>query len=238
MKIDKKHFSVVMLAAGKAKRMNAGINKNFMELHGKPMLFYSLLAFEKEVSDLILVVDEQNREKACKIAKEFQFERIEVTIGGRERYESVMAGLDKVRTEYVHIHDAARCLVTKDIIKRCAESVKKNGACIAAMPSKDTIKISSRAITLSDQLKISNTPGRSRIWMAQTPQTFRTDLVRKAYNKTYENKTIEALTDDAQTLEQIGVDVMLEYGDYSNFKVTEETDLILADAILNTRNEN
>ncbi len=280
MNIDKEEFSLVLLAAGRGTRMGAEINKNFLTVADKPIMYYSLKAFAGMANRLILVIGDKDREQALSIARGMDFDSIETISGGKERYDSVINGLRLVKTKYVFIHDCARCLITKDIIARCKSAVMENNAVIAAMPVKDTIKISDESageipgnvrdmrndvsgVPLKDTVgltlestgealentpsmentvcndlglpAIENTPDRSRLWQAQTPQCFNTDLIKNAYNLARGKNIISTVTDDAMAVERAGERVYLVKGDYTNIKITEPGDLLFAEAILKDR---
>lgn len=215
--------------------MNAKVNKNFLKIDTHSVMYYSLKAFENKASELIVVTNPMDIEKAREVTSLFSYESIKVIEGGAERYDSVISGLDQCSKDYVFIHDCARCLIKEDVIDRCVEAVIRHDACIAAMPVKDTIKVCKNSSSTDENPIITNTPARSNLWQAQTPQTFKTKLIRDAYHRALGNKTIGDLTDDAQTLEQMGIDVFLVRGDYSNIKITDPGDIVFAKAVLQNK---
>ena len=139
--------TAIVLAAGQGKRMHSKIQKQFLEIQGYPVLYYSLRCFQESplIQDIILVTGEDAL-SYCKeeIVKKYGFTKVSnVIAGGKERYDSVYAGLCACKDcRYVLIHDGARPFITEEIIERGLEKVKETGACVVGMPSKDTIKLS------------------------------------------------------------------------------------------------
>ena len=174
IKMQKEKITAIVLAGGSGKRMRAGCKKQYMELGGKPILFYSLKAFEEsEVDDIILVTNEA---EYCKknILQKYGLNKVSrIVPGGAERYHSVYNGLISVTgSSYVLIHDGARPCLTQEIIKAAVESVKQYHACVIGMPVKDTIKIADSGNFAA------NTPDRERVWQIQTPQAFSYPMIR------------------------------------------------------------
>lgn len=224
-------YTAIVLAAGKGTRMNSKIQKQFLEVEGKPVIYYSLKCFQESllIRDIILVTGEESL-SYCKeeIVKRFGFSKVKkVTAGGKERYDSVYAGLCACdNTDYVLIHDGARPFVTEEILERTCLSVKETGACVVGMPAKDTIKISDR------NKMVESTPAREKVWLVQTPQAFRYSLIKEAY-ESIRCKDMSGITDDAMIVEQeSGVKVALVHGSYENLKITTPEDLIIAEAFL------
>lgn len=224
-------YTAIVLAAGKGTRMNSKIQKQFLEVEGKPVIYYSLKCFQESplIRDIILVTGEESL-SYCReeIVKKFGFSKVKkVTAGGKERYDSVYAGLCACdNTDYVLIHDGARPFVTEEILERTCLSVKETGACVVGMPAKDTIKISDR------NKMVESTPAREKVWLVQTPQAFRYSLVKESY-ESIRCKDMSGITDDAMIVEQeSGVKVALVHGSYENLKITTPEDLIIAEAFL------
>ena len=225
--MNRKPCTAIVLAAGQGKRMGTKVQKQYLELSGKPILYYSLKAFEVSpiIDDIILVVG-QEQEEYCKseIVEKYGFQKVrKIVSGGAERYHSVHNGLQEVKIGgYVFIHDGARPFVTEDIISRAYESVVENRACVVGMPVKDTIKIA------DENEYISETPDRELVWQIQTPQVFETELVKVAYEKLMGQEEIR-VTDDAQVVESMMYeDVKLVKGSYENIKITTVEDLKIA----------
>lgn len=207
-------YTAIVLAAGKGTRMNSKIQKQFLEVEGKPVIYYSLKCFQESplIRDIILVTGEESL-SYCKeeIVKRFGFSKVKkVTAGGKERYDSVYAGLCACdNTDYVLIHDGARPFVTEEILERTCFAVKETGACVVGMPAKDTIKISDR------NKMVESTPAREKVWLVQTPQAFRYSLIKESY-ESIRCKDMSGITDDAMIVEQeSGVKVALVHGSLS-----------------------
>lgn len=223
-------IAAIVLAAGAGKRMNSAVRKQYLTLGGKPVLFFSLKAFEEsEVTEIVLVVGEGEAEYCREqIIDKYGIRKISAVVeGGRERYHSVYAGLAAVRgADYVLIHDGARPLLTADIIERSIAAVKLHDACVVGMPVKDTIKI------VSEDGFSAETPDRSSLWQIQTPQTFFYPLIWEAYESVITKEEC-AVTDDAMVLERMtGKRVKVIEGNYRNIKITTPEDLIVAEAYL------
>ena len=223
--------TAIILAAGQGKRMQSKIQKQFLEIQGYPVLYYSLRCFQESplIQDIILVTGEESI-SYCKeeIVQKYGFTKVSAVIpGGKERYDSVYAGLCECRDcEYVLIHDGARPFVTEEILKRGLQKVKETGACVIGMPSKDTVKVADEADFVSE------TPDRKRVWTVQTPQIFSYDLIRGAY-ESIRKKDMTGVTDDAMVVEQeTGTKILLVEGSYQNIKITTPEDLDVAETFL------
>ena len=228
--MQKEKCTAIVLAAGQGKRMGTKVQKQYLELGGKPVLYYSLRAFEESplIDEVILVVGD-DQEAYCReeIVEKYHFEKISAIVqGGAERYHSVWNGLQKVEEGFVFIHDGARPFVNEEIICRAYEEVRACAACVVGMPVKDTIKVSDEDGFVKD------TPDRRTLWMIQTPQVFQTALVKEAYQKLMDQKEIQ-VTDDAMVVEQmLGCRVKLVLGSYENIKITTPEDLEIATTFL------
>lgn len=221
--------TAIVLAAGKGSRMNSDTKKQFMEIGGKPILWYSLFAFEKYGVDQIILVTGAEDVNYCKkeIVQKYGFKKVtDIVPGGKERYQSVYNGLKKVTGNIVMIHDGARPIVSGEVIDRCVKGTIKHGACVAGVPVKDTIKIVDQDNIVTD------TPDRSSLWITQTPQSFAYELVKKAYNIMQNEETYD-ITDDAMVVERFtDHKVRFVEGDYANIKVTTPEDIFIAEALL------
>ena len=223
--------TAIVLAAGQGKRMHSKIQKQFMELNGMPVLCYSLRCFQESplIQDIILVTGEESI-SYCKeeIVQKYGFTKVSAVIpGGKERYDSVYAGLCECRDcEYVLIHDGARPFVTEEILKRGLQKVKETGACVIGMPSKDTVKLS------DEEGYVKETPNRKCVWTIQTPQIFLYSLIREAHDS-IRQKDMSKITDDAMVVEQEkGTKIRLVEGSYQNIKITTPEDLDVAETFL------
>lgn len=223
---DKKCTAIV-LAAGQGKRMNSTVQKQFLEIKGYPVLYYSLRCFQESplIQEIIIVTGKESVEYCKKeIAEKYNFTKVSaVTEGGKERYDSVYAGLLACKVcDYVWIHDGARPFITEEILERGMEGVCKTGACVIGMPSKDTVKIADK------NGYIDATPDRKFVWNIQTPQIFAYDLIRKAH-ESIRKKDMSVITDDAMIVEQeTGTKIILAEGSYKNIKITTPEDLLIA----------
>ena len=165
-----KKSTAIVLAAGQGKRMGTKIQKQFLDLKGKPVLWYSLHAFEmSEWIDEIILVTGEDLISYCKeeIVERYGFQKVHAVVaGGAERYHSVYRGLQAisdVEQRIVFIHDGARPFLTEDMIERVYKETLDHGACVVGMPVKDTIKIA------DENGFIRETPKRSLVWQIQTP---------------------------------------------------------------------
>lgn len=223
--------TAIVLAAGQGKRMHSKIQKQFLEIGGKPILYYSMECFQKSplIQDIILVTGEDMISYCqSEIVEKYGFTKVcKVTAGGKERYDSVYAGLLCCQdTDYVYIHDGARPFVTEEMIQRGYEAVKRTNACVMGMPSKDTVKLADPSGYIKE------TPDRKIVWNIQTPQIFSYDLIRGAY-ESIRKKDMSNVTDDAMVVEQeTGTKILLAEGSYQNIKITTPEDLAVAEAFL------
>ncbi|MBR4983065.1 MAG: 2-C-methyl-D-erythritol 4-phosphate cytidylyltransferase [Lachnospiraceae bacterium] len=229
-------IAAVCLAAGQGKRMESKIQKQYLLIQDKPVLYYALKAFQDSpVQEVVLVVGAGEEEYCRKeIVDAYGFTKVKAIVtGGKERYHSVFHGLQAVtEADYVLIHDGARPFLTQEIIARCMEGAKEYKACVAGMPVKDTIKLS------DDEQNIESTPQRSKVWMIQTPQAFDYALIKDAYTILIEQEnqgiqTAIPVTDDAMVVEYfMNQKVHLVYGSYENIKITTPEDMRIAEAFL------
>ena len=228
--------TAIVLAGGRGKRMNSAVPKQFLSIQDKPVLYYSLKAFEDSFIDsVILVVSEDDKEYCQKeIVEKYRFRKIDkIVSGGKERYHSVLNGIKAAgECDYIFIHDGARPFVTPDMLQRLYECVTECNACVAGMPVKDTIKIA------DENGYIATTPKRDLVWLIQTPQVFSYELIKKAYLllEKEEYSLIEqgiSITDDAMVVETLlGEKVKLVEGSYRNIKITTPEDMGVAEGFL------
>lgn len=224
----KEKTTAIILAAGKGKRMQSDIPKQYLEINGKMILYYTLKQFQESsfIDEIIIVVGEGEKD-FCKekIIDKYGLKKVtEVVVGGKERYHSVYNGLQKVsrETEYIFIHDGARPFITQEILERAWISVKKYKACVVGMPTKDTIKIA------NENQQIKATPDRSKVWLVHTPQVFEKKLIQTAYEKIMSCED-DTITDDAMVVEKtMQHPIQLIEGSYKNIKITTPEDLELA----------
>jgi 2-C-methyl-D-erythritol 4-phosphate cytidylyltransferase len=228
--------TAIVLAGGRGKRMNSAVPKQFLMIKDKPVLYYSLKAFEDSFIDFVILVAAEDDMEYCQqeIVNRYGFKKVvSIVAGGKERYHSVLNGIKAAgECDYIFIHDEARPFVTQDMLARLLETVKESHACVAGMPVKDTIKIA------DDNGFIATTPKRELVWMIQTPQVFEFALIQKAYLKLEKDeysllqKGI-SITDDAMVVEMLlGEKVKLVEGSYQNIKITTPEDLAIAEGFL------
>ena len=232
--MGKMHCTAIVLAAGQGKRMGTKGHKQYRMLAGRPVLYYSLKAFEDSpVIDEVFLVTGAGEEEYCRenIVNLFQFKKVSrIMQGGAERYHSVWNGLQELEENgYVFIHDGARPFVDSKMIERAYAEVQEHKACVVGMPVKDTIKVA------DDSGTVETTPDRSKLWMVQTPQVFENHIVRGAYSMLMRESYIN-VTDDAMVVEQmLQYPIRLVYGSYENIKITTPDDLEMAEVLLKRR---
>ncbi len=219
----------VIVAAGKSERMGPDVDKVFLSLGVRPVLAYSLLAFEQcpMIDGVILVVRKDRLDSARGLVQVFGCAKVrKIVAGGATRQVSVRNGLDELGddVDVVAVHDGARPCVTPRLIEDTIRSAKRNGSGVAAVKVTDTIKEAER------NMVVSQTVDRSRLWAVQTPQTYRVDLLRRAYDHVEKKKL--TVTDEASAVEELGERVYLVPALWSNIKITTPEDLALAATLL------
>jgi 2-C-methyl-D-erythritol 4-phosphate cytidylyltransferase len=223
------YVSVIIAAAGMSNRMGSKMNKQFIAIDGKPILAHTIEKFEhSRFIDEIIIVSKEEEIEYCRkeIIKKYKFNKVANVIrGGKERQDSVYNGILALneKSNIVLIHDGARPFVKNENIEDGIKGVIKDGACVIGVPVKDTIKVIS-----TDEI-IDNTPRRSMLWAAQTPQCFFKDLIIRGYEKAIEDNFLG--TDDSSIVERLGYDVKMIMGSYENIKITTPEDLILAESL-------
>jgi len=219
----------VVVAAGSSRRME-GVDKMFAPLAGKALLAHVLRVFQDcpLVDEVVVVVGAAGLERGRELVKTEGFSKVvALCLGGERRQDSVAQGLRQLEDcRWVVIHDGARPCVTADLIERGLDEAGQTGAAIPAVPLKETLKV------VDEELVIRDTPKRGNLWLAQTPQVFRFDIMIQAHQRVkYE------VTDDAAMAEALGHRVRVYMGSYGNVKVTTPEDLALAEIILRERRE-
>lgn len=228
--MEKQKYAAIVLAAGSGKRMNSKVHKQYLIIQDRPVLYYSLKAFEDSAVDEIVLVVGKGEEEFCRkeIVDKYGISKVKAIVeGGKERYHSVFEGLKQTSdADYVLIHDGARPFVNQKIIRRCMLEVPEYQACVVGMPVKDTIKIA------DEEGYAKQTPDRKNVWMIQTPQTFSYALIYEAYEEMLKTEDA-AITDDAMVLERTkGKKSKLIEGSYRNIKITTPEDLLIANVYL------
>lgn len=222
--------SVIIVAAGSGKRMKSAIAKQYLDLKGRSILSYTVDVFEKSpiVGEIILVTGKEEIDYVkSEIVEKYKFNKVKAVIeGGSERQYSVENGLKSVdkSCDAVMIHDGVRPFIDSESICVLAEKTIKYGACVLGVPAKDTIKI------CDENGFVSDTPERKLIWHAQTPQSFKYDIIADAYKKANEDGFLG--TDDSVLVERTGCKIKMVEGSYDNIKITTPEDLYVGERIL------
>ena len=232
--LDNTKITAIVLSAGKGRRMNSDVPKQYLPLNGRPVIYYALKAFEDSIADdIILVSGEDDRDFLIKeVIEKYSFKKVRrIVSGGAERYNSVFNGLAAADsgTSFVFIHDGARPMVTPGMIETLFNEVKEKGAVVAACPVKDTIKVTDH------EGAVVSTPDRSTLWAVQTPQVFDYNLISGAYARMMAARD-RSVTDDAMVAEKYSeAKVWLADTGSSNIKITTADDLLIASALLARR---
>jgi 2-C-methyl-D-erythritol 4-phosphate cytidylyltransferase len=212
----------IIVAAGSSQRM--GVDKILLPLGDKPLIAWSVDICQAcdLISQVVIVLNKGNFGSVERLAVERGWTKARLCLGGEKRRDSVMQGLNLLGGHrWVIIHDGARPFLTAELIHRGLEAAQETGAAIAAVPAKDSVKLSNADMFVRQTLP------RDNIWMAQTPQVFRFDIITDAHAKIKDD-----VTDDAELVEKLGYTVKLYMGSYSNIKVTSPEDFALARVIV------
>ena len=230
---EEKRISAIILAGGSGRRMADSTPKQYLEICGKPILNYSIDAFEsaESISEIILVVP-HGQVEYCRqmIVEPWNYSKVTRIIeGGTTRQESSLKGIlvTSQGSSFVMIHDGARPFVQSQEIENMVKEMTGKSAVIIAVQVKDTIK------RVSENAVIEETLERSNLWAAMTPQAFKRDLIIKAHEKAVESG--HQATDDASLVEIMGEKVHIMEGNYMNMKITTKEDLVIGEAILADR---
>lgn len=230
----KSFTSAVILAAGSGTRMGGEITKQWICIDGIPVVVRSLLVFQasRYINEIILCVKKDELDAYSGIAEAYGLTKLKaVAVGGATRQESALAGFKRIsdKADLVAIHDAARCLVTEEMIEATVRAARRDGGSCAACRATDTVK------TVDAYGSVVSSPDRSRVWLAQTPQVFGVEQYRvSAYLAIRDGFTA---TDDSSLLEHAGFNVTVVDCGKENLKITTPTDLLIAKAILESRNK-
>lgn len=224
--------TAIILAAGSSTRMDSEIPKQLIEINDIPIMIHSLLAFEnsESISEIVLVAPEEYVSYYRSLVRSYKIKKLSaVTAGGATRNESASNGFKRASSDtgFVAVHDAARCLVTPEIIDKVCAAAYKYNAATAATRSTDTVKISGK------HKFIDRTENRVHVWLAQTPQVFNADLYRAASYLASEAHL--SPTDDNGLIENVKHKIRLVECGKTNLKITTPDDLIIAKAILDAR---
>ena len=219
--------NAIIVAAGKSERMGTGTDKAFLSLGNRPVVAWSLIAFEKcpDIDRIILVVRKEQQLAAKAVAKMFGISKLVAVVpGGNKRQESVQAGLAvcDVDTRFVVVHDGARPCVTPEVISEVVKLAKRVGAATVGRRMTDTVK------RVEKGTLVSATEEREKLWAVQTPQAFNFRVLQNAYKSLGKND----VTDDCQAVELSGEAVRIYENREPNFKITTVEDLQIASALL------
>lgn len=219
----------VIVAGGSGQRMGTQVPKQFLLLHDKPVLWYTLKVFLEayEDIDIILVAPEEHMETARTMVHAMGApHRIRTVVGGATRFHSVYNGLQVIRSPVgrdigleeavVFVHDGVRCLLSVELIHSCYEQAVRLGSAIPVVDSKDSVRV----VTGEESVSVD----RSRVKLVQTPQTFLSSVLLPAYSQPYQ----ESFTDEASVVEAHGGKVFLVAGEAANIKITTAIDLVIA----------
>lgn len=204
--------------------MGTELPKQFLKVKNKPLLYYTLDAFLRSYDDLnvILVLPEEYTEMGREIIDAyFDESRVQIVVGGATRFESVKKGLSAIDDEsIIFVHDAVRCLVTIDLIRRCHDLALDTGTAIPVIKCSDSVRL----ITEEGSEPVD----RDKIMLVQTPQVFHSKILLPAYQIDYKDR----FTDEAAVVEAFGMRVSLIDGDKNNIKITHPVDLFVAGQLL------
>ncbi|MBR4258714.1 MAG: 2-C-methyl-D-erythritol 4-phosphate cytidylyltransferase [Kiritimatiellae bacterium] len=219
--------TAIIVAAGKSERMGTGTDKAFLSLGNRPVVAWSLIAFERcpDIDRIVLVVRKEQQVAAKAVARMFGIAKlIAIVPGGNKRQESVQAGLAAcdVDTRFVVVHDGARPCVTPDVISEVVKLAKRVGAATVGRRMTDTVK------RVEKGTAVSGTEDREKLWAVQTPQAFNFRTLTNAYKNLGKNE----ITDDCQAVELAGETVRIFENRAPNFKITTVEDLQIASALL------
>lgn len=219
----------LIVAAGRGERMGGDVDKAFLSLGPKPVLAYSLVAFQQcdDIEQVVVVVRKERVDSARAMAQMFGCTKVvKVVAGGTKRQASVANGLAVLDEDarVVAVHDGARPCVTPRIVSDTVQSALRYGSGVAAVKVTDTVKYVERGLT------VTRTVDRGKLWAVQTPQAFAVDLLKQAFEEVRSRKA--TVTDEASAVELLGREVRLVPAPASNIKVTQADDLLLAAALL------
>ena len=218
----------VVPAGGAGTRMGGTVPKQFLELHGKPILYYTLKTLQDcgIISELILVVPEKEYDNACTDWLGKPEIVTKVVVGGKKRQDSVYNGFCELsqKTEIVLVHDGVRPFLSHQMIQESVDAAREYGAAITAIPVNDTIK------RVDDSGLVSQTVDREGLWRVQTPQVFRYELLQEAFKKANSEKFYG--TDEGTLIEHLGKPVKVVEGSEQNIKITRPEDLRLSEIFI------
>ncbi|MDO5718703.1 MAG: 2-C-methyl-D-erythritol 4-phosphate cytidylyltransferase [Tissierellia bacterium] len=224
--IDGKKVYAIIAAAGSGKRMNSNISKQIMKIGNMTIIERTISKFVKSkyVDEIIVVIKREEIKKIESIISSIDSDKcISLKYGGDSREQSNYNGIKDLYGDCIAVmHDGARPFIKTKDIDEMLEDFKDKSAMILAVPAKDTIKF-------VDNMKVESTPDRSRLYMVQTPQIFKLNILKKAYELYFKESLV--VTDDSSLVEALGKKVFVKIGNYDNIKVTTSEDIKLAETI-------
>ncbi len=224
--------TAIVLAGGNGSRMKSNVPKQFLLIHDRPIVYYSLRAFEAcdAVEEVVLVSRLEDLQYCKELVSQYEFTKVKAIVsGGAQRADSVYAGLRAMTMGegFALIHDGARPCINDELVDRLLAEAAEYGNAVAAVPTKDTVKI------VDTEQFVVQTPNRAMVWNVQTPQVFEKKTVFDCYRAWSEDAQAPMVTDDAMVVEYYPkTKVRLTMGDYENLKITTPEDLIFAEKIL------
>ncbi|WP_019635744.1 2-C-methyl-D-erythritol 4-phosphate cytidylyltransferase [Paenibacillus fonticola] len=216
----------IIVAAGRGTRMGTKESKQYLMLQNKPIVVHTLEVFDRHplITEIVLVTGEQDVERVLAWIDEYGITTpIKVIPGGAERQHSVYQGLLQMSSAWVLVHDGVRPFVTEEQVTACYEAARAHGACVLAVPVKDTVK------QVDEQGWVTATPDRRSLWAIQTPQAFRRCDLLQAHEQAARDGFVG--TDDSMLVERAGLSVCVVEGAYSNIKITTPDDLDYAEFV-------
>ena len=225
-----KYISAIVVAGGSGSRMGTSTKKQYLKIKDKEILVYTVECFQNmpEIQEIVVVTGKEDITYVEKLLKDtYKLNKVSyIVAGGKERQDSVYNGIQAAdeKSDYLVIHDGARPLITKEVVRAGLDMAYAHRASIIAVPVKDTIKL------VSKDGKVEDTPDRSSLWSVQTPQIFEKELIIHAHEYAKEHGL--RVTDDSMLVEAIGVPVYIVEGEYTNIKITTPEDLIIAEKML------
>jgi 2-C-methyl-D-erythritol 4-phosphate cytidylyltransferase len=227
-----KKVGVIICAAGASKRFGGKRKKPFVDVDGRAVFLRSVEIFSSrdDVKQILLAIAPEDEELVnVKWGPNLKFFNVKICFGGAERFDTVQKGLELIKDdiELIAVHDAVRCCVKEEWIDKVIAEAAKTGAAILACPVIATLKEAKDNVIIQ-------TVDRAGLYEAQTPQVFKAELIRKAYEN-LKNLDRSKISDDAQLVEAIGEKVSIVETDSSNIKITHKADLAIAEAILKSR---
>jgi 2-C-methyl-D-erythritol 4-phosphate cytidylyltransferase len=218
----------IVVAGGTGTRMGAEVPKQFLLLHGEPILMHTLRVFGEiqSVDEIILVLPESQIETWASLCKAHQFDiKHSVVKGGGTRFQSVSNGLAKVTdlNALVAIHDGVRPLVSKEVVDKCFEEAEKNGNAIPVVKPVESVRFTEESGSFP--------VNRDKVFLVQTPQVFKASIIKRCYQTPWQ----PSFTDDASVVEYSGETIHLVEGNRENIKITTPLDLMIAEVLMNAK---